>query len=78
MTTYPHKQIESWNIHRTNILICSITLNGTESQPSPSTSGLRVTLSYLHMIKTAPVTINISHFQKYDKIAVKHVVDLCR
>ena len=27
-------QKESWNIHGTKILICSITLNGTESYPS--------------------------------------------
>jgi hypothetical protein len=27
----PHMQKESWNIHGTKILICSITLNGTES-----------------------------------------------
>ena len=46
---WPHMQKESWNIHGTKILICSITLNGTESQPSPSTSGLRVTLSYLRV-----------------------------
>ena len=32
---WPHMQKESWNIHGTKILICSInTLNGTESQPS--------------------------------------------
>jgi hypothetical protein len=31
---WPHMQKESWNIHGTNILIFSITLNGTESQPS--------------------------------------------
>jgi hypothetical protein len=28
---WPHMQKESWNIHGTKILICSITLNGTES-----------------------------------------------
>jgi hypothetical protein len=28
---WTHIQKESWNIHGTKILICSITLNGTES-----------------------------------------------
>jgi hypothetical protein len=28
---WTHMQKESWNIHGTNILICSIALNGTES-----------------------------------------------
>ena len=27
---WPHMQKESWNIHGTEILNCSITLNGTE------------------------------------------------
>ena len=31
---WTHMQKESWNIHGTKILICSITLNWTESQPS--------------------------------------------
>jgi hypothetical protein len=28
---WPYMQKESWNIHGTKILICSITLNGTDS-----------------------------------------------
>ena len=31
---WPHMRKESWNIHRTKILICSIPLNGTDSYPS--------------------------------------------
>ena len=45
---WPDMQKESWNIHLTKILICPIRWMGPIRNPNWSTSGMRVTLSYLH------------------------------
>jgi hypothetical protein len=75
---WPHMQKESWNIHGTKILICSITLNGTDSyNPRWSKSGLSVTLSYLDVCRRAHALLTLFVFASLWWCPTNIVLCLC-